>query len=138
METQLITSSDDFKLQHMTISDADDRSKIFWSVQNWDLTDQSEQRVDLPAEMLGCRALSREIVFFSKHKIEDFTIVQIMSMQGHQIEKLEFKFGFVIPNSTNSWDQVIEADMENMLPAEMLSGNLVVDTYFNSGTTTLA
>ena len=61
-----------------------------------------------------------------------------MSMQGHLVEQLDFKFGFVIPNSTNSWDQVIEADQENMMPAEVLSGNLVVDTYFMSGSTVLA
>ena len=44
----------------------------------------------------------------------------------------EFKFGFVIPGSTNTWEQVIKVD-ENPFPAEMLSGNLVVNTEFYDG-----
>ena len=61
-----------------------------------------------------------------------------MSLQGHVVEQLDFNFGFVIPNSTNSWDQTIEADMGNVMPAEVLSGNLVVDTFFLSGEQILA
>ena len=61
-----------------------------------------------------------------------------MSLQGHVVEQLDFNFGFVIPNSTNSWDQIIEADMGNVMPAEVLSGNLVVDTFFLSGEQILA
>ena len=83
--------------------------------------------------MLSCRAISREIVFFSKQKIENFSIVQVMQLHGQTVEQLSFKFGFVIPNSTNSWDQTIEADVGQVMPAEVLSGNLVVKTYFLSG-----
>ena len=35
-----------------------------------------------------------------------------------------------MPNTTNSWEQVIDADEGQVLSAEVLSGNLVVDTYF--------
>ena len=58
-----------------------------------------------------------------------------MSLQGQEIEHLYFKFGFVMPGSTNSWDQIIHADVDGMLPVEVLSGNLVVTTYFLSGET---
>ena len=58
-----------------------------------------------------------------------------MCLMGQEIENLYFKFGFVMPNSENTWDQIIYADTENMLPAEMLSGNLVVETLFISGET---
>lgn len=54
------------------------------------------------------------------------------------MEQLSFKFGFVIPNSTNSWDQTIEADVGQVMPAEVLSGNLVVKSYFMSGEEVLA
>ncbi len=57
------------------MSDADNREKVFWQVKDWNLSNRNEQRVDLPAEMLKCRALSREIVFFSKFAIENFAIV---------------------------------------------------------------
>ena len=55
-----------------------------------------------------------------------------MSLNGQIVEQLDFNFGFVIPNSTNSWDQTIEADIGNVMTAEVLSGNLVVDTFFMS------
>ena len=53
-----------------------------------------------------------------------------MSMQGQVIEEFGFDFGFVMPNTTNSWEQVIDADVGQVMPAEVLSGNLIVDTYF--------
>lgn len=54
-------------------------------------------------------------------------------MQGKTVEHLVYNFGFVIPNTTNSWDQVIDADVGNVFPAEVLSGNLTVDTFFLQG-----
>jgi hypothetical protein len=42
-----------------------------------------------------------------------------------------FEFGFVIPGSTNSWQQTIEAAGEgNMLPADLLSGKVTIETSF--------
>ena len=117
----------------MTMRDADQKGRLFWQVKEWDLTNKEEQKIELPADMLSCRAISREIVFFSKPKIENFSIVQVMQLHGQTVEQLSFKFGFVIPNSTNSWDQTIEADVGQVMPAEVLSGNLVVKTYFLSG-----
>lgn len=46
----------------------------------------------------------------------------------------DFNFGFVIPGSTNHWQQVIlAAEKSRMLPAAQLSGNLVVVTVFYDG-----
>ena len=40
----------------------------------------------------------------------------------------------MIPNSTNTWEQTIDAaEPEAMLPAELLSGNVFIDTYFYDG-----
>jgi retinal rod rhodopsin-sensitive cGMP 3',5'-cyclic phosphodiesterase subunit delta len=45
-----------------------------------------------------------------------------------------FHFGFVIPKSTNSWEQIIEAAGDGaMLPADALSGNVIVETCFYDG-----
>lgn len=45
-----------------------------------------------------------------------------------------FTFGFVMPNSTNSWQQTIDAAApEEMLSAEALSGNVVFETSFYDG-----
>ena len=51
-------------------------------------------------------------------------------MQGQVIEEFGFDFGFVMPNTTNSWEQVIDADVGQVMPAEVLSGNLIVDPFF--------
>ena len=53
-----------------------------------------------------------------------------MKLHGQELEHLYFKFGFVMPNSENSWEQTIVADRESMVPAEILSGNLTVETHF--------
>ena len=53
-----------------------------------------------------------------------------MSLHGQVVEEFGFDFGFVMPNSTNSWEQVIDAEEGQVMPAEVLSGNLLVDTYF--------
>ena len=45
-------------------------------------------------------------------------------------ESSRFNFGFVIPNSTNDWEQIIEAKEDGVLPAEILSGKLNVETLF--------
>jgi len=57
--------------------------------------------------------------------------------QGSCLEEWFFKFGFVMPNSTNQWQSTIEAASE-MLPAEMLSGNITIETNFFDGERLLA
>ena len=44
----------------------------------------------------------------------------------------EFNFGFAIPRSTNTWENVLEVD-ENPTDPELLSGNLVCITEFYDG-----
>ena len=45
-----------------------------------------------------------------------------------------FQFGFVIPGSTNTWQQTIDAaPPSEMLPAQVLSGNVVFETSFYDG-----
>ena len=52
---------------------------------------------------------------------------------GSVIEEWDFKFGFVMPGSTNNWENIIDAaEKEDMLPADVLSGNMVVETLFFS------
>lgn len=45
--------------------------------------------------------LSRQIDFYSKSEIKELKLVQNFWMFGKPINKQEFKFGFVVPNSTN-------------------------------------
>ena len=84
--------------------------------------------------MLGYPAVGREIVFSTVEPIKDFRIQQDVLVHGKNIEKWNFKFGFVIPNSENSWETIVQAAGEgNMLPAEYLSGNMYILTSFYAG-----
>ncbi len=55
-----------------------------------------------------------------------------MYMHGQLVETLFFEFGFVMPNSENTFEQTIVADVGNVMPAEVLSGNLECETFFYS------
>ena len=61
-----------------------------------------------------------------------------MKLHGQVVEDMCFNFGFVIPNSTNTWDQMIEAETGHVMPAEVLSGNLIAETYFMAGDQVIA
>merc|ERR1739845_163019 len=102
-------------------------------IHNWDTT-SGETAAEFPREILKCRQVSREINFSSQEQMSSLRLVQTVMFKGEQLEEWNFAFGFVIPNSTNNWQQTIEAaDEEDMLPAELLSGNLVMETAFYDG-----
>jgi len=72
--------------------------------------------------------------FTSMEPINKFRLVQIVTLHGQPIEEWKFDFGFVIPGSTNSWQCTIEAaPAQQMIPAEQLSGNVVLETLFFDG-----
>ena len=42
-----------------------DSGKVLWERSDWDLTTDHEEEVHFPASMLACRAIGREITFYS-------------------------------------------------------------------------
>ena len=89
---------------------------------------------DIPARILNCKLISREINFTSSKEISDLRLRQRIEFHGKCIEEWIFDFGFVIPNSTNSWQQVIKAaGKRHMMSAEILSGNVLIETCFFDG-----
>ena len=57
-----------------------------------------------------------------------------MLYRGRCLEEWNFDFGFVIPNSNNTWQSLIEAAPESqMMPARVLNGNVVIETKFFDG-----
>lgn len=119
-----------FKLNWMNLRDAD-TGKILWQG-NDDLSlPDVEHEARVPKKILKCRAVSREINFSSVEPMEKFRIEQKVLFKGRVLEEWNFEFGFVIPSSTNTWQSLIEAAPESqMMPAKVLSGNVVIETKF--------
>ena len=103
--------------------------EVLWKHEDWDLNSMVEAHI--PKSILNCKAVSREICFSSVSEIQQLSLLQKVKLNGYPIEEWSFEFGFVIPNSTNAWEQVIyAAKPEEMLSAEILSGNIVIETIF--------
>lgn len=80
-----------------------------------------EHEARVPKKILRCRAVSREINFSSAEPLERFRLEQKVLFKGRCLEEWFFEFGFVIPNSTNTWQSLIEAAPESqMMPANIL------------------
>merc|ERR1719161_2081371 len=109
--------------------------QILWEHSDWEVG-QEETQAQIPREILKCKQVSREINFSSAEMMSSLRLVQTVLYNNSPLEEWRFSFGFVIPNSTNTWQQTIEAaDEDEMIPAELLSGNLVIDTTFYDGET---
>ncbi|XP_074654212.1 retinal rod rhodopsin-sensitive cGMP 3',5'-cyclic phosphodiesterase subunit delta-like [Tubulanus polymorphus] len=122
-----------FKLNWMNLRDAD-TGKILWQGNDDLSSPDSEHEARVPKKILKCRAISREINFSSEQQMDQFRLEQKVMFKGRCLEEWYFDFGFVIPGSTNTWQSVIEAAPENqMMPPNVLSGNVVIETYFYDG-----
>ncbi|XP_035697139.1 retinal rod rhodopsin-sensitive cGMP 3',5'-cyclic phosphodiesterase subunit delta isoform X2 [Branchiostoma floridae] len=117
-------------LNWMNLRDADS-GKILWQGSEDLSVPGTEHEARVPKKILKCRAVSREINFSSIEQMERFRLEQKVLFKGRVLEEWYFEFGFVIPNSTNTWQSIIEAAPENqMMPANVLSGNVVIETNF--------
>ena len=117
-----------FKINLIQMKDGDS-GKMMWDCKDWDFSSPN-QIVKISKELLKCKIIKRNVNFSSVEKIEDLELIQNFYLMGELLESSRFKFGFVIPNSTNDWEQIIEAKEDGVLPAEVLSGKLKVETLF--------
>lgn len=123
-------TTQEFSLNWMLLKDSQ-TGKVLWEGKEDLFTPGQEHVAKVPKSILQCRSVSRTLNFSSKRALTDFRIVQRVMFQDQLLEGWSFKFGFVIPGSTNTWEQVIEAAGEGqMLPAEVLSGNVLIKTEF--------
>jgi retinal rod rhodopsin-sensitive cGMP 3',5'-cyclic phosphodiesterase subunit delta len=95
-----------------------------------------EMKERISKQILQCKAVSRDICFSSVHSIQKFRMQTKVFFHGNCIEEWSFYFGYVIPGSVNTWQQVIEA-APSMIPAEELSGKVIFETQFFDGETLL-
>jgi len=119
-----------FKLNWMNLRDAE-TGRILWQ-SNDDLSIPDViHEARIPKSILKCKAVSREINFSSVEQIDQFRLEQRVYLKDNIIEEWIFSFGFVIPDSTNTWQNAIEAaPAGQMLPASLLSGNIIIETSF--------
>ena len=117
-----------FKVNHMQMKDGEN-GKVMWEKKEWDLN-KEQHTENITKELLKCKVIKRNINFSSTEPIDDLELIQNFYLMGELFESSRFKFGFVIPGSTNDWEQIILAKEDGVLPAEVLSGKLQVETYF--------
>ena len=117
-----------FKVNHMQMRNGD-TGEVMWQVNSWDLTKEFHTE-NITKNLLKCKKIIRNVNFSSEEKIEDLELIQNFYLMGELFESSRFKFGFVIPGSTNDWEQIIIAKEDGVLPAEILSGKLQVETMF--------
>lgn len=126
-----------FFINSITMSDAE-TGEIIWASDDCQcfLNSEKELKAYIPSKLLKCRSIAREVNFSSKESIRKLRLEQSIIFDGIETEIFEFRFGFVIPGSTNTWQQTIDAeDPDKMFTAEQLTGKLMVLTEFFDGET---
>uniref|UniRef100_UPI00358E4EA4 retinal rod rhodopsin-sensitive cGMP 3',5'-cyclic phosphodiesterase subunit delta n=1 Tax=Myxine glutinosa TaxID=7769 RepID=UPI00358E4EA4 len=119
-----------FKLNWMNLRDGES-GKVLWQGMDDLAAPGVEHQARVPKKILKCKSVSREINFSSTEKMEKFRLEQKVFFKGQCLEEWYFDFGFVIPNSTNTWQSLIEAAPENqMMSASVLNGNIIIETKF--------
>ncbi|XP_013413446.1 retinal rod rhodopsin-sensitive cGMP 3',5'-cyclic phosphodiesterase subunit delta [Lingula anatina] len=122
-----------FKLNWMNLRDAES-GKILWQSSDDLSMPEKEHEARVPKKILKCKAVSRELNFSSTEAMEKFRLEQKVMFKNRCLEEWYFEFGFVIPGSTNTWQSIIEAAPESqMMPANVLNGNVMIETYFYDG-----
>mgnify|MGYP003385496878 CR=1 FL=1 len=120
-----------FSINKMNMRDGD-AGTLLWESSDWGsgaFENEISERV--PKSILKCKVVSRDVNFSSVEKINKLRIEQRVYLHGNCIEEFNYTFGFVIPGSSNSWQQtILAADAGDMLPAEVLSGNVVFESSF--------
>ena len=117
-----------FKVNHIQMKNGEN-GEVMWEVKSWDLNKVSHTE-NITKELLKCKRIIRNVNFSSEEKIDELELVQNFYLMGELFESSRFKFGFVIPGSTNDWEQIMIAKQDGVLPVEVLSGKLQVETLF--------
>ncbi|KAF0686084.1 Aste57867_22049 [Aphanomyces stellatus] len=123
--------ADGLKINYMNMR-CGDTGRMMWQSEKWgkDMYER-EQKAVIPKAILKCSSVSREINFSSLEEVKEFRLEQRVFFNGQCLEEWLFSFGYVIPNSTNTWQQTIDAaGPDAMLPADLISGNITIETGF--------
>jgi retinal rod rhodopsin-sensitive cGMP 3',5'-cyclic phosphodiesterase subunit delta len=122
-------SSDSIQLLRIAIKDAY-TNEVFFDCDGREF--ETNQVARISRNIFNAEEIKREIEFSADIEIKDFKIQQELVLRDKLIEKWEFKFGFVMPNSINTWQQTITPS-KSPIPIKTLSGNLKILTKFFDG-----
>ncbi|XP_034255244.1 retinal rod rhodopsin-sensitive cGMP 3',5'-cyclic phosphodiesterase subunit delta-like [Thrips palmi] len=110
-----------------------DSEKVLWHGSGDFSNPDIEHEAKVPKEILQSRVVRREICFSSAEPINKFRLEHRLLFKGRALEEWYFEYGFVTPNSTNTWHSNIDAAPESQLmPASVLNGNVVIETKYFS------
>ncbi|KAL0624843.1 Retinal rod rhodopsin-sensitive cGMP 3',5'-cyclic phosphodiesterase subunit delta [Plecturocebus cupreus] len=130
LKIQKVAGHDGVLVNWMNLRDAE-TGRILWQGTEDLSVPGVEHEARVPKKILKCKAVSRELNFSSTEQMEKFRLEQKVYFKGQCLEEWFFEFGFVIPNSTNTWQSLIEAAPESqMMPASVLTGNVIIETKF--------
>ncbi|KAF3835629.1 hypothetical protein F7725_028187 [Dissostichus mawsoni] len=108
----------------MNLRDAE-TGKVLWQGTEDLSVPGVEHEARVPKKILKCKAVSRELNFSSSEKLEN----NASSLQEEENGSLSS--ALLSPNSTNTWQSLIEAAPESqMMPANVLTGNVIIETKF--------
>jgi len=134
-ETEAIVESKPFdrifQIKSIQMSDAESKEVLWQSefASNSNSDWEKEIEIRLPRKILSCSAVAREIEFSSQEEIQELRLLQKVRLNDHLIEEWNFTFGFVIPSSTNTWQNII-VSAPDIMDASILSGNVTIETSF--------
>ena len=114
-----------------SIKMSNEKKETLWKSETSNLVNNDDEAiVHLPSSILHEPVIVREIKFSTGDvAIEKLRLTQNIRLHGQLIEQWSFSFGFCIPYSTNTWEQMIIAD-ENTMDSSILSGNVTIETIF--------
>uniref|UniRef100_A0A061QX43 Retinal rod rhodopsin-sensitive cGMP 3',5'-cyclic phosphodiesterase subunit delta n=1 Tax=Tetraselmis sp. GSL018 TaxID=582737 RepID=A0A061QX43_9CHLO len=132
-----------FKIQSLRFSDAE-TGETLWSADKWPAVAEDEIKVEIPARILKCDAVAREVKFSSEEQLDDLRMEQTVFQDAGggsliKMEEWKFRFGFVIPHSHNSWQSTtLAAGDGKMVDPEAASGRVIIATRFRDGNRTIS
>lgn len=115
--------------------------EMLWEMNSWPSDwHVAEIQARVPARILQCPVVSRELTFSSVEKVANLRCEHRVYLDGapDPIEVWDFDFGFVMPGSRNTWQTTVEAaGGEKMLSPTEASGRVTVRTKFTDGDATI-
>jgi len=109
-----------------------------WQSATWPEDFSNEVKVTIPKYILTLESVSSEVSFSSAERIDQFRLLQNVFIKGKLCEEWNFRFGLVIAGSTNTWQSTVSSSKRDPIPAEILSGNVVIQSTFYESDAVLA